>query len=319
MGVAIVLGASAAAIQINARKESRRQRWNWRPRPSRDKALAAEGVATQREGQSRRFGRRCQTPGCPSTRGKDQGGCFCRTKPALRKVKPKSDRDRAQDAKAAEEYQAYVARIGLAAAQIDGNAFDTAEQLLNDCPPQLRNWEWGRLRFLSTQSVRDFSADAPVDSVAFDHDGKQFVSGSWDGKARVWDIASGKTLLTIPYGGLYVHAVAFSPDGQLIATGGNDKKGFVKIWNAKTGALVQTLVGHTDDVLTVAFSHDGRRLLTASYDKTARLWDIASGKELRRVFGSQLVGLVGRLLARRIPNRHRQPRRHGYRLVDRNR
>ena len=77
-----------------------------------------------------------------------------------------------------------MARIGLAAAQIDENAFDTAEQLLNDCPPRLRNWEWGRLRFLSTQSVKDFAGKAPVDSIAFANDGQRFVSGSWDGKAR---------------------------------------------------------------------------------------------------------------------------------------
>ena len=74
---------------------------------------------------------------------------------------------------------------------------------------------------------------------------RRFVSGSWDGKARVWDSRPAKSLLTIPYGALYVHAVAFSPDGELIATGGSDKQGYVKIWNAKTGALVRTLVGHT--------------------------------------------------------------------------
>ena len=128
-----------------------------------------------------------------------------------------------------------MSRIGLAAAQIDGNAFDSAENLLAECPEDLRDWEWGRLKFLSTQSVSDFRGTAPVDSVAFDGSGRRFVSGSWDGKARVWDLASGKTLLTIPYGAEYVHAVAYSPDGRLIATGGNDPHGYAKIWDAGTG------------------------------------------------------------------------------------
>ncbi len=201
-------------------------------------------------------------------------------------LQAKADRDRAQQAKKDEQYQAYVARIGMAQAQTDENAFDTAEHLLDDClPRELRNWEWGRLWHLATRSVRDFRCTAPVDSVAISSDGSQFVSGSWDGQARIWDVASGKTLLTIPYGGLYVHAVAFSPDGRYVATGGSSKPDYVKIWDAHTGKPVRSLVGHGDDVLSVAFSRDSRRLLTSSYDKTARLWDVETGHELQKYLG----------------------------------
>ncbi len=199
-------------------------------------------------------------------------------------------------AKEAQEYEAYIARIGLAAAKIDENAFDRAGEIVKECLPQpdpsgkpvkdLRNWEWGRLKFLTTESSSDFVAGAPVESVAFARDGARFATGSWDGKARIWDVKNEKQpLLTIPYGALYVHAVAFSPNGELLATAGNDKSGYVHIWNAKTGALVRTLKGHRDDVLSVVFSNSGDRLLTASYDKTARLWDVATGNELRQYLG----------------------------------
>jgi hypothetical protein len=74
--------------------------------------------------------------------------------------------DAALKARKAEEYQGYIARIGLANAKIDDNAFDTAERLLDECPVQLRNWEWGRLQYLTKQSVQSFAPpkkdNAPV-------------------------------------------------------------------------------------------------------------------------------------------------------------
>ncbi|HEV2969931.1 MAG TPA: protein kinase [Pirellulales bacterium] len=213
------------------------------------------------------------------------------------KQRATEERDNAQ-------YQSYIAGIGLAAAKIDENSFDTAEQLLNESPNQFRNWEWGRLRYLSTQSVRSYSlkpvganeknAQAPVESVAFSHDGNRFVSGSWDGMARIWDVKTGQVLVEIPYGSLYVHSVDLSSDGKYVALGGNNKKdGYVQIFNAETGALVRKLAGnpgdpasgHQDDVLSVAFSRNGRRLLTSSYDKTARLWDVESGHVLHTYRG----------------------------------
>lgn len=190
-------------------------------------------------------------------------------------------REQAEIAKRAEEYEAYIARIGLAAAKIDENAFGSALELLNGCKPELRNWEWGRLMHLCSQSTRTFDAQAPVDALAISPDGKQFMTGSWNSQARIWDVATGKLLHTLPHNGLYIHAVTFSRDGKLAATGGNDKTGYARVWNAETGEPVQSLQGHGDAVLSVAFSRDGKRLLTSSYDNTARLWDIASGKQLQ--------------------------------------
>ena len=52
---------------------------------------------------------------------------------------------KAEEAKQAEEYEAYIAQIGLANAKINENAYDFALQLLDASKPELRNWEWGRL------------------------------------------------------------------------------------------------------------------------------------------------------------------------------
>ncbi len=201
LGIAIVMGASAAAFLVNAQK-NRAENAETEAKTDRDKALQAEGIAKTEKVNADKSAADARQSAIVARQAEGKAQAAAVVAESAKKLAT-ADADRAKRAKQAEEYQAYVARIGLAAAQIDGNAFDSAENLLAECPEDLRDWEWGRLKFLSTQSVSDFRGTAPVDSVAFDGSGRRFVSGSWDGKARVWDLASGKTLLTIPYGVKY--------------------------------------------------------------------------------------------------------------------
>jgi WD40 repeat protein/serine/threonine protein kinase len=203
-----------------------------------------------------------------------------------------------QLAREAEEYQAYIARIGLADAKIRENAFEAAIAILDDCPAQLRNWEWGRLMHLCSQSRGTFDNQAPVDAIALAPGGGSFVTGGWNGSATIWDLESGRQIKQLKHDGLHVYSVDWSADGKWIATGSNDGvNGYVQVWNAKTGERVNQKFGdnadestsHTDDVLSVHFSksdsESGIKLLTASYDNTARLWDVATGKQERRFLG----------------------------------
>ena len=178
------------------------------------------------------------------------------------------------------EYEAYISKIGLAASQIDKNAFDAARAVLENCNSDLRNWEWGRLNYLCSQNSREFDAVDRVEALAIDTQGELFATGGWNGKARIWSLKSAMLKHTLDHKCDYVYAVAFSPDGKFLATGSNNKDNFVQLWDCETGKQVRAFHGHTDEVVSVTFSKDGKRLLTGSHDKTARLWNV-EGAETR--------------------------------------
>jgi WD40 repeat protein len=68
-----------------------------------------------------------------------------------------------------------------------------------------------------------------------------------------------------------VNSLAFSPDGELLASAGGD--GAVKIWNSKTGKVIQTLDAHADAVFSVAFHPDGKHLASVGADQKVKVWD----------------------------------------------
>ena len=80
-----------------------------------------------------------------------------------------------------------------------------------------------------------------------------------------------------------VWSVAFSPNGNLILSGG--LFGDLKLWSTSTGEEVRTFAGHTNTIWSVAFSPEGRLALSGSLDGTMKLWDVATGSEIRTYAG----------------------------------
>ncbi len=112
-------------------------------------------------------------------------------------------------------------------------------------------------------------------NIAFSNDGNTLAGGRDSQTLRLWDVATGKHLKTFTECTDSVYSVVFSPDGSILASGGQDQ---IYLWDVNTGQLRKTLKGHNGLVYSVVFSPDGSILASGSGDATICLWDINTGQ-----------------------------------------
>jgi WD40 repeat protein len=132
-----------------------------------------------------------------------------------------------------------------------------------------------------------------VDAIAFSPDGRLLASQSADHTVKLWDLAVShpaapwRPRAVVTLSGYdneaAVCAIAFSPDGKLLASGGVGNT--VKLWDLAARRELPALTGHEAPVHAMAFSPDGRILATGGFDRTIRVWDTATWREIATLRG----------------------------------
>ncbi len=113
-----------------------------------------------------------------------------------------------------------------------------------------------------------------------------------DGTIRLWNASTGQLRKTLSGQKAKVFSVAFSPDGDTLASGGGRDDPTVRLWDVRTGQHLHAFDGHVSGVNSLAFSPDGETLASSGgwfaiwdnwNDSTIRLWNVRTGQNLKTI------------------------------------
>ena len=183
----------------------------------------------------------------------------------LAEARAENDRKKAVER---ERRESYFHRITLAHRE-------RALQLLEECPEDLRAWEWHYLMRLCQVEPLVLRDKTEINSLAFSPDGERLASAGGDGSVKIWNSRTGDVIQSFQAHTDSVFAVAFHLLGKHVVSAGADLK--VKVWDLATEQEVFTgpcdALRRFGTAYTVAFSPTDGRQLAAGSGGAVRVWD----------------------------------------------
>jgi eukaryotic-like serine/threonine-protein kinase len=159
---------------------------------------------------------------------------------------------------------------------------DQARAILHSIPQQHRHIEWDICNCMFEGSYATlFGHREGIRSVAVAPGGKLAASGDYEGKIRIWDLASGQLHRTINAHSDNITSLDFSRDGTCLLSGSDDKT--VKQWETTTGRMKLKMTDHKDWINCVRYSPDGSIIASGARDNSVMLRDAATGRILLRI------------------------------------
>jgi WD40 repeat protein/serine/threonine protein kinase len=181
---------------------------------------------------------------------------------------------------------AYFHRITLAHREVSDDDIGRAQQLLGECPEDLRHWEWSYLKRLCRVDPTALRDNTEVHAVAFHPAADQVAAACADATVRIKDARTGKLLQTLRGHESMCYSVAFRPpDGRQLASAGTDRT--IRVWDVAAGLELFRRGGHVGDYTgmsqAVAFSPDGRQLVAGNEAGIVTVWNADDGQEIRQL------------------------------------
>lgn len=137
-----------------------------------------------------------------------------------------------------------------------------------------------RLCFWNAQTgkkIESLTFPCAIKTVAYSAKGSIFAVALADGSVKLHNQIV-QSIITLSQGKPYANSIAFSPDGNTLATGSPDNS--IRLWNTDSGLEEKALYGHQDAIRCLAFSPDGKLIASGSDDETVRVWDMQTGSAI---------------------------------------
>jgi hypothetical protein len=209
------------------------------------------------------------------------------------------------------QFTLYRQRLQQAREALERRADEEARAVLEECPEQMRRFEWDYLKQLAVGGKPlNLVLPASVSGLAF-NEGARHLALAWNdpgirkGRVRIWNVPTRETALELTNLPGPVHAIAFSPDGQNLASAGGgagDRNGELRVWSLRDGPWRGTRVlRHSPGgarLTGVVYAPGGEHLYCAEAGGIIHKLSTVNGQPVSRPFGQQVFRPARTLITR---------------------